>query len=544
MDEFVLELMRPFADLLRKVKYLNRNDALAEFEKLKVDVPCESGQKGNVLLFPFRVSPESNMFEGILGYALKLRGYNPIAILCGQYVSSCDNYTTQVNKIIRCTICLAEQKKFQKVFGLKTLYLAELCKSNNFEIYQRTKKLNAKDILNYKYKNIIVTDLLAGAMQRYYLTACPDYDQHIDKLRDFLNTSISIIDALDVFVSEYNPIFAITSHGVYSTWGTAAEYFKIKKIPFITWGRGYIQGNILASHNESYLIEPVFEENRNWTQSNISHEQEVMVKNYFETKLLGKENDKDYVSYYSKKSTFDKDEIHKILGLNNNTMKFGLYPNITWDGQVFNKSSAFPSIIDWLFLTINWFIEHNEYSLIIRSHPAELTGNEITEETVAKIIGSKYDTLPSNIRVLGPDYVLTSYQVASICNFAIVYGSSLGPELAFRKQPVIMAGNFYYKNKGFTFDANSLEEYYSLLKKAGKGELHFSEEMYQKCIKYSYHYLFKRHFPEQVQNLNGLRHYTYKINSTLELSPGKNNMIDQFIDCCIEKKPFYFDLKE
>ena len=56
---------------------------------VKEKIPLDN--KGTILLAPVRVSPVSNLFEGLIGYYFKLKGYKVKALLCDQCVSFCDN---------------------------------------------------------------------------------------------------------------------------------------------------------------------------------------------------------------------------------------------------------------------------------------------------------------------------------------------------------------------------------------------------------------------------------------------------------------------
>lgn len=65
-----------------------------------------------------------------------------------------------------------------------------------------------------------------------------------------------------------------------------------------------------------------------------------------------------------------------------------------------------------------------------------------------------------------------------------------------------------------------------------------TSEMYENCLKYSYHYFFRRHLPDEIHNLNGLLIRNYNINSFLDLMPGKFKYFDMILDDIIKYKPF------
>ena len=50
------------------IRYRNKKDPFKEFHKLRKNERIPKPSKGNVLIIPIRVSPISNLFEGIIGF--------------------------------------------------------------------------------------------------------------------------------------------------------------------------------------------------------------------------------------------------------------------------------------------------------------------------------------------------------------------------------------------------------------------------------------------------------------------------------------------
>lgn len=65
-----------------------------------------------------------------------------------------------------------------------------------------------------------------------------------------------------------------------------------------------------------------------------------------------------------------------------------------------------------------------------------------------------------------------------------------------------------------------------------------TDDMKQRVEKYAYHWIYKRHIPENTYEHKALK---YNFNSSMELAPGKNKVVDWFIDRCEDGKPFIWN---
>jgi hypothetical protein len=96
--------------------------------------------------------------------------------------------------------------------------------------------------------------------------------------------------------------------------------------------------------------------------------------------------------------------------------------------------------------------------------------------------------------VIGPESPLNTYALAEQCDAALVYGSKIGLELAALGMPVIVAGEAWARNKGFTYDAATPEAYFALLDRLPFGE-RLDEARRNRALRYAYHYVFRRMIP-------------------------------------------------
>ena len=97
-NQYLQKMFNLISFIFLFVRYRNRKDPFRIFKKISnANIQIDKINK-TLILVPFRVSPLSNLFEGLIGYYFKLKGYNVKAILCNQSVHYCENITYRDEK--------------------------------------------------------------------------------------------------------------------------------------------------------------------------------------------------------------------------------------------------------------------------------------------------------------------------------------------------------------------------------------------------------------------------------------------------------------
>ena len=104
---------------------------------------------------------------------------------------------------------------------------------------------------------------------------------------------------------------------------------------------------------------------------------------------------------------------------------------------------------------------------------------------------------------------------------------------------VVVAGEAWIRNKGFSYDAESKDDYLSILRTINLNE-DLDEEKKQNALKYAYHVFFRRMIEISSIKINYLKHnkFTTNINNISELLPNSNNQLDLIIDGIINETDF------
>lgn len=510
-----------FSSLFRLIRYRKISDPFIAFRHLDIsndDMP-NIEHKGIILITPLRVSPTSNIFEGLIGTYFRLKGWDVKYLLCNQLMSFCENVSNEKRKCEICSLCKEEQKQFRSTYLGDFLSLDEIVSNEKkSEIIKYVESLLFDSETDYIYNGVNLRDAIEAGVMRYTQKSEIELYTDLSLLKKCTTTAFILSEAVNILKEKYDIKKLITSHGIYSSWGAVLETAKYFNIDSVVWGRGYIgQGNMLFGNNYAIQEDLKYETEDNFNHVELNDAKRNIVFDYYLAKSSPKKK-VDYIDYYEGISleSFDINAFESKV--NQYKTVFGMFTNIPWDGQVFNKTDDFPSTRKYIKDTIQWFEKNSDCLLIIRAHPAEVSRDDsIRGWTFEYLLKQEYPTLPDNVIFLAPKNPITSYMALEYIQYAIMYGSSMAIELAVRRIPVIHTGFTYISNKKIVFDVTTLDDYYSKLQMAKEGELIITDEMYDNALRYGYYWIVERNIEDNSCALLNLNFVSYNFKNRKEL---------------------------
>ncbi len=171
--------------------------------------------------------------------------------------------------------------------------------------------------------------------------------------------------------------------------------------------------------------------------------------------------------------------------------------SLTLGRQVFSDSMA-----EWVKGTVVYFADRTDMQLVIRVHP----GETLTHGTsMVAVVQAALGEIPAHIHLIEPDEAINTYDVLDITDLGLVYTTTVGLEMAMRGIPVLVAGQTHYRNRGFTVDPGSWDEYNQRLKSL-LGDLksaRLTQEKIELAWRYAYLFFFEfpKPFPWHLLNL-------------------------------------------
>jgi hypothetical protein len=183
-------------------------------------------------------------------------------------------------------------------------------------------------------------------------------------------------------------------------------------------------------------------------------------------------------------------------------------------------------MLEWLVQTCQYFATRPDLQLLMRVHPAEISGFPPSRQPILGELKKRLPTLAPNIHVVPPESGMSTYALMSLCNAAIIYGTKMGVELTSLGQPVIVAGEAWIRNKGITHDASTPDEYFAILDRLPFAEP-LSPALLARARRYAYHFFFNRMIPLPfIEPKAGYPIYRLKLEGLEPLLPGASPGLD------------------
>jgi hypothetical protein len=383
----------------------------------------------------------------ILAHAFKTRGYQPVIPLCDSSIPICNRKKPGNESDSVCDICNYTGQKLMEKFGIEPIPLPEL----DLNEYQYEAKDTKETI---EYKQIPISRYAKATtrkyLRKYNINSGDKYE--IDVYNRCLASAAYHVDITKKILDKYDVKAAVGPDPVYNESGvylkTAAEH----DLPAYSDASGYRNGYLIFGKLDDQPPLPQFTDKQ-------------VVKNYLDSDLDKKELDEISQIMESRRSggavRVPYSKKGKSLNQNPENVMVGMFTNLIWDASLEVESAPFTDVFDWIYTTIDEFID-TDYNLVIRTHPVEAMRE--TNESVAESIRERYNDLPDNITLIYPDEDVNTYQLMEQIDAGLVYNSTVGMEMAYNNIPVVIGGDTHYRGLGFTYDPETPREYIEIIK--------------------------------------------------------------------------------
>lgn len=452
---------------------LNKNISIDKNRERKKKILISTFSGDNYLI---------KIIDIIFYYFLRINGHDVFILKCSKSFNLCmlsdytkfknlDNFKKSQKKI--CNYC---DKGFNKDFKNNFFKIID------FEKYIRKDNFNSeKEYIQIGKEKI--DEITRSAVLRFLGKSSYDLENKYHKkiYQEYKKEIKKFLTGFEKILKENEIDLIINHHGIYFPHGAINLLAEHNQIPYYSWSQGYRKQSIIVTKNNN--IHNFFCNIKNWDNFDFTEQKISKIKKYLQQRTTGKD---DWVQFQSSENKI------KNTIFNNNNETYFLATNVTWDAQLHFKQNFFKDMEQFIFFTINYFIDHPSKNLIIRCHPGELLSQVPSSEFIGELIHQKYNKLPENIRVFKSSSDINSYELASLSDAAIVYASKMSIELSCAAKPVICCGEAWIKDKGITFDPKNEDEYRQLLN-SNISELKVIAQQNQKlALKFAYYYFFKK----------------------------------------------------
>ena len=485
--------------------------------------------------------------ESALAAAMTFRGAEVHALICDGAMSACAECEASLYPDIArftargpapdlCRDCSWPAERVYADLGLKVhRYSDWLTPDDAAEARRMAAEVPLDGIRAFTLDGLAIGEHAYAGTLRFFATGSLESEPSAEPvLRRYLESAIVTAFASRRLMRAIGFTSVVVTHGIYVPWGIMAEVARAEGVHVSTWNVAYRKRRFIFSHDDTYHHTLMTEPREHWEGQELTGAQDRELTKYLASRREGLF---DWIVFHRARRQ-DAGEIARSIGLDRSRPAIGLLTNVTWDAQLHYPANAFPNIVEWLVQTCEYFATRPDLQLIIRVHPAEISGFPPSRQPILEELRKRIPALASNIIVVPPESVMSTYALMSLCNAAIIYGTKMGVELTSVGLPVIAAGEAWIRNKGLTCDASTPAEYVRIL-----GQLPCPERLngsqLARARRYAYHFFFNRMIPLPfIDPKAGFPIYRLKLDRLEQLLPGVSPGLDTICDGILRRQPF------
>jgi hypothetical protein len=477
--------------------------------------------------------------ESALAVALTLRGVEVHALLCDAALTACAECEASLYPDIAafarngpsrdlCRDCRWPAEEVYRQLGIKVhRYSDWLTAADRQQASALAATVPVEQIESFTLDGLAIGEHAHAGALRFFATGSLDDEPLAEAvLRRYLESALLTAFATRRLLQTERFSSAVFTHGIYVPWGVVGEVARQQRVHVSAWNVAYRKRRFIFSHDDTYHHTLLSEPQAHWEDVELSDAQDRELMQYLASRREGLF---DWIVFH-RPSRQDPAAIAAQLGLDPSKPVIGLLTNVTWDAQLHYPANAFPNMLEWLVQTCEYFATRPDLQLLIRVHPAEISGFPPSRQPILGELGKRLPVLAPNICVVPPESGMSTYALMSLCNSAIIYGTKMGVELSSVGQPVIVAGEAWIRNKGITHDASTPTEYFAILDRLPFAE-RLSGSLLARARRYAYHFFFNRMIPLPfIEPKAGYPIYRLKLDGLDQLLPGATAGLDTICD--------------
>jgi hypothetical protein len=490
------------------------------------------------------------VLEAALGAALRLRGHEVDMLLCDGVLPACLECTyvqLEPDRMARggpqsslCGYCYRTGARSVEGLDIRThAFSSLLTAADRAEARSLAAGVTHDEVGQLQVDGLRVGEhALAGTLRYFARATLGDTAQELVILRRYVEAAVITVRAAQALLRREKYDVAVFHHGIYVPQGLLGEVCRAEGVRVVNWNPGYRSRTFIFSHDNTYHHTLMDEPTSTWESEGWDETREAQVLDYLESRWSGT---RDWI-YFHREPQHDVEEIEREVGIDFSARPtIGLLTNVMWDAQLHYPANAFPSMHAWIVETVRWFAEHPELQLLIRVHPAEITGWLPSRQQVVNEINREFPELPENVFIVGPGSQVSTYAAMLECDSVIIFGTKTGVELTSLGVPVIVAGEAWIRGKGVTRDVTSRASYAEILSTLPIKD-RMSEAQTRRARQYAYHFFFRRMIPLEFMEPSGVDIPVYwaSVRDLADLAPGASIGLDVVCSGIVDGTPFVY----
>ena len=380
---------------------------------------------GKVVILNLQYVNAFTEVDMLCGVALKKQGYTVKTIVCpGLEYCEREDYQT---KRPDCSVCRKESLDLCSAYGFEVLKPKKNLKKYYFENYSKRLKTPVNELIfrNYVHfkKGFDELDYVTWERIKSSILELIDYISDLDY--EFKNVE-KIITANGRFFQTALPIELIKTKSGFIT----TEVFSDKKIVF---GR-----NSFSLNNELEVTQDELRKlpyDKGYAKGFIKNEGRLTDGN---------------IQVWGKNRIEDVEVIKDTLKTNQYDEILAFFPNVIWDSTWFGLGHFCHSPATFISTLNSLANRFPKILFVVRAHPAEVNvPKEMrSSSSIFSDLSCRYVKFAPNVVFIEAESELSSYKLADIADYIVLWNGTLGLELAARGKSVYSIAKAYYENFG------------------------------------------------------------------------------------------------
>lgn len=484
------------------------------------------------------------LLESTLAAALTLRGAEVHVLLCDKALPACQ--MSKYSKIPPerfavkgpsdiCGHCVRSGKAVYGPFGLTLFGYSELISPKDADTARSlAASVKADAIGEYLYEGMAVGEHAQAGTLRYFARGdLKDEAEAEPILRRYLEASLRTVFAARTLLRRHKYEVVCFHHGIYVPQGLIGEVCRQEGVRVVNSNPAYRKQTFVFSHGDTYHHTMITEPVSTWEGMEWTPAREKRTMDYLKSRWQGTE---DWI-WFHEDPQGNLAKIQAELGVDFTKPCIGMLTSVMWDAQLHYRANAFPSMLDWVIQTIGYFAKRPDLQLIVRVHPAEVRGMIPSRQKLVDEIAKVYPELPANVFIIPPESKTSTYAVMEQCGSVIIFNTKTGIELSSMGIPVIVAGEAWIRNKGFSIDASSPSDYFRILDTLPITQKLEGDRLVR-ARKYAYHFFYRRMLDFPFINSKEKFRFGLDVESLADLEAGRQKGLDNICDGILTGSPF------
>lgn len=308
---------------------------------------------------------------------------------------------------------------------------------------------NLQELKSFRYKEINIGMGVASTLISFFRDHEFNLSNYKEAVKKELQNAILVVDNLERLYSEVQPDLIYVFNGRMSTYAPVVQYCKLKEIDYrvFEFTSRYDKYHVLSRAIPHDIVYREKEMRESWLHNADFEAKKKISNDFFEAQRSGTHlMDGTFAGAHQKKYHSDQYSKKEIITFFNSSIdEFASVPG--WENYVYLYESEVDAIVD----ICQYFTDDLKKQFVLRIHPNLKYLDNAQTRNLTRLRSLK------NLDIIEATSEISSYDLMSVSNKIITFGSTIGIEACYFGKPSILLGMSFYDNLDVSYKPDSRE---------------------------------------------------------------------------------------